>query len=362
MWEYQPAILPQLVAQCPELLGESTLVMDCITVTVPAGHRGRTGAQYKACVLSAYGHGHIFPLLCLFAPNTAHDLTLDKQMLAAALARLPQQHWHLLIDRGFLDGAWIGELHEQGLTVVLGVRSDMDIYEDLIGLSRLPSTRWERVSPPKLRQGPRPQRFVTGFTQVESWSSCPLPLSGVVIRDEYPDGTRRYQVVVSTAPQASAKALPRVGADRASDLVLATPFRQHLGEGLADDDCPLSGRLLERESPWAGPQSPPAAVTSGQDRPGLRCPSRHGQLASRAKYPVLLPARRVGSSLCPGPAHLTTPRTGRPLPDLWAGLFSLHLEKVPVAPTAHLHVRGAVIQPTKERHLFDMGNPGLERP
>ena len=59
----------------------------------------------------------------------------------------------------------------------------------------------------KLRGKPRPKRYVTGFTEVESWSSCPRPLSAVVIRDEFPDGTRRYQVVVSTAPATSAKAL-----------------------------------------------------------------------------------------------------------------------------------------------------------
>lgn len=207
LWEYQLSILPELVASCPELLGEHTLVMDSITVTVPAGHRGRAGAQYKACVLSACGHGQIFPLLCLFAPSTDNDLTLGKKVLKAALEKLPKQHWHVLIDRGFLDGAWIGELYEQGLTVVMGVRSDMDIYEDLIALSRLPGTPWERVAPPKLHGKPRPKRYVTGFTEVESWSSCPRPLSGVVIRDVFPDGKVIHQVVVSTAPAMSAKAL-----------------------------------------------------------------------------------------------------------------------------------------------------------
>lgn len=206
LWEYQLALLPELVAACPELLGEHTLVRDSITVTVPAGHRGRAGAQYKVGVLAASGHGQIFPLRCLFGPSTANDLTLGKQVLTAALEKLPPQRGHLLIDRGFLDGAWSGELAAQGVTVVMGGRSDMDIYEDLIGLSRLPGTRWERVSPPKLRGEPRPKRYVTGFTEVESWDSCPVPLAGVVLRDEFPDGKRRYQVVVSTAPATSAKA------------------------------------------------------------------------------------------------------------------------------------------------------------
>ena len=207
LWDYQLAILPELLAACPELLGAGTLVLDSITVTVPAGHRGRAGGQYKVCVLSAADRGQIFPLLCLFAPPHENDLTLGKKVLEAALPLLPERPRHLLLDRGFLDGAWIGELAAQGLTVVMGVRSDMHIYEDMLGLSRLPGTRWERVSPPKLHGQPRPVRHVTGCAGVETWSRCPVPLSAAVIRDDFPDGPRRHQVVVSTAPAMSAKAL-----------------------------------------------------------------------------------------------------------------------------------------------------------
>jgi hypothetical protein len=49
----------------------------------------------------------------------------------------------LLVDRGFLNGAEIGRLkRDHGVDTVIPIRSDMDILEDVRGLTRL-ATRWE---------------------------------------------------------------------------------------------------------------------------------------------------------------------------------------------------------------------------
>lgn len=210
LWKYQLQVLGELLKRCPELLGGGTLTMDCVTVTVPAGHFKREGGQYKACVLSGYREGRIYPLLCLFGGEHESDLVLGKRMMKAAaklLAPKPgEAKRELLLDRGFIDGAWIGELKEQGFEVVIGARSDMNIYEDLVGLSRLPRTKWQRVDPPKYHERERPKRYVTGFKELKTWEACPVPLSGVVIRDEYTDHTS-YQVVVSTDERLSATQL-----------------------------------------------------------------------------------------------------------------------------------------------------------
>jgi len=212
LWKYQQQALAELLERCPELVGWGTLSMDCLTVTVPAGHFKREGGQYKACVLSGYSEGRIYPLLCLFGGEHEADLALGKRMMKAAaklLAPQPgQPKRELLLDRGFIDGAWIGELKEQGFEVVIGVKSSMNIYEDLLGLTRLPETKWQRVDPPKYRDRECPKRYVTGFKELESWEACPVPLSGVVIRDEFSDRTN-YQVVVSTDERLSATQLER---------------------------------------------------------------------------------------------------------------------------------------------------------
>lgn len=210
LWKYQQQALPQLLERCPELVGWGTLTIDCVTVTVPAGHFKREGGQYKACVLSGYREGRIYPLLCLFGGEHEADLALGKRMMKVAAKLLPPQRgeaaYELLLDRGFIDGAWIAELKEQGFEVVIGVKSDMDIYHDLLGLTRLPETKWQGVDPPKYHDREIPNRYVTGFKQLETWEACSVPLSGAVIRDEFSDHTN-YQVVVSTDEALSATQL-----------------------------------------------------------------------------------------------------------------------------------------------------------
>jgi len=210
LWKYQLQVLGELVERCPELIGWGTVTMDCITVTVPAGHFKRESGQYKACVLSGYREGRIYPLLCLFGAEHEADLVLGKRMMKAAaklLAPKPgEAKRELLLDRGFIDGAWMGELKQQGFEVVILAKSDMIIYEDLVGLSRLPETKWQRVTPPKCHDREQPKRYVTGFKELKTWEACPVPLSGAVIRDEYTDHTA-YQVVVSTDERLSATQL-----------------------------------------------------------------------------------------------------------------------------------------------------------
>lgn len=112
----------------------------------------------------------------------------------------------LLLDRGFLDGAWLTELWREGVTVIMGVRSDMDILADLQGLAPLPDTRWQAVPPPKNHHEPPPRREITAFSDLTSGASCEAPLCGCLIRDTYPDHVE-YQAVVITASAATAQEL-----------------------------------------------------------------------------------------------------------------------------------------------------------
>ena len=101
-------------------------------------------------------------------------------------------------DRGYLDGPWLAEAEERlGFRWVMGVRENMDLFADALGLSRLPDTVWEEVRPPKFDDPrARPKRSLVRFEALMTWEGYGKPLTAVVIRDVYPDAVR-YQVIVT---------------------------------------------------------------------------------------------------------------------------------------------------------------------
>lgn len=152
----------------------------------------------------------------------------------------------LVVDRGFIDGPQIGRLkQEYGIDTVIPIRSDMNILEDVMGLTQLP-TPWEEyeaASRPSLptsrgehpphpttvkrerkRQStlarrraveeandpPDPSKvrertLIARFPQLTSWSDCPVPLTGVLSKDVYADGHETSWLVVTTASNWSAR-------------------------------------------------------------------------------------------------------------------------------------------------------------
>ena len=199
--QHQLQLSAHLLRECPPLRQDGVAVLDANTVTVPAGHFHRPGVQLKACVLGLRGAGRLFPMLWDFTtrgPGEQGDLTQGRHLIAQA-----RKAWgegvirRLLVDRGFSDGLWISELKTDGIDTVIGLREDMDLYEDMLGLSRLDDARWVPAPGPILHEGVLPERALCHLTDLETWSSCSVPLQGLVIRDTYPDRVQ-YQCLVTT--------------------------------------------------------------------------------------------------------------------------------------------------------------------
>lgn len=215
--QHQLALATRLVQQCCELRESGTAVLDATTVTVPPGHFGRPGGQVKACVLGLRAAGRVLPLLWDFTgrgPGEDADLTQGKQLIAAATdAWGPGVIRRVLVDRGFIDGAWISELKAAGIDTVIGLRSDMDLYEDMLGLSRLDDAMWLPAPAPKLHDKPRPKRELCPLRDLETWTACTVPLQGIVIRDTYPDRVQ-YQCLVTTDLEMTPRELHANNRDR----------------------------------------------------------------------------------------------------------------------------------------------------
>jgi hypothetical protein len=156
----------------------------------------------------------------------------------------------LIVDRGFLDGEKIGHCkRDLGIDVLIPARKDLDIYKDVVGLAEggllsfqpvpAPSPRApavpvhrpekirkreearqrtlaqrkaeaaqkapevQKVRGPSTMRTPSPERVrseVAAVMDLQTLSTCPVPLHAVVNREIYSDGHREHWVLLDTAP------------------------------------------------------------------------------------------------------------------------------------------------------------------
>jgi hypothetical protein len=145
----------------------------------------------------------------------------------------------LILDRGFLDGAQIGRCkREFGIDLLIPVRRNMEIYQDVVGLAQagqlsfqpwapsgsssqpIPVHRSERIKKreearqrtlaqhkaqaptpdPKALSTQRVRSEVAAVNGLETFSTCPIPLNALVNREVYADGHVEYWVLIDTAP------------------------------------------------------------------------------------------------------------------------------------------------------------------
>jgi len=149
----------------------------------------------------------------------------------------------LIVDRGLIDGERMGHLKQElAIDTIVPLRTNMDLYADAIGLTRLPDFAWEPyvrpvAPPPATTASPRPpalekreatrQRTLAERTAktaaatapasaptvaalapqtqlgcgrgLLSWSQCPVPLTAVVNRECDEHGQTHDWVLVSTS-------------------------------------------------------------------------------------------------------------------------------------------------------------------
>jgi hypothetical protein len=145
----------------------------------------------------------------------------------------------LILDRGLLDGAQIGRCkREFSINVLIPVRHNMEIYQDVVGLTKagelsfqpwvpassssqsipLHRPEWikkreearQKTLAQKKVQAPTPapaalstlrvRSEVAAVNGLETFSTCPIPLNALVNREVFADGHVDYWVLVDTAP------------------------------------------------------------------------------------------------------------------------------------------------------------------
>jgi hypothetical protein len=133
----------------------------------------------------------VWSLLWVFVPETTSETVVGPRLFTTAEEVLGEGFIrHLLVDRGYVDGAWMTQLYKRETRVTIGIKEGMLVFEERRNWQQVADTAWTEVSPPKLHNTPPPKREVTGFTDLQDeWESCAAPLSGCLIRDTYSDET-----------------------------------------------------------------------------------------------------------------------------------------------------------------------------
>jgi len=180
-----------------------------------------------------------FRIAARLVPGNAHECPVLYQLIddfvAAAGTGVIKR---LIDDRGFLDGERISHCKlDYGIDTLIPLRTNMDLYQDALGLMKLPEVKFTLYEPPKSepideprfeKAPPRVQKRerkrqetvrakkaqepppppektvvrieVAGLSQMQSWSSCSVPLSVIANREIYGDGHEQIWMLVDTKP------------------------------------------------------------------------------------------------------------------------------------------------------------------
>lgn len=130
------------------------------------------------------------------------ELTLGRELVQAAL-KAGAQIRELIVDRGYIDGAWMKELVAQGVELLIRVKEDMEVFADLEGHGRAAGAQWQEREVVR-RIGGRQLRYrvrVLLVRGLESWDSYQGPLTGLLIEYtplEGKDAGKSYRMALVT--------------------------------------------------------------------------------------------------------------------------------------------------------------------
>lgn len=133
------------------------------------------------------------------APIQAHDINLGRELVS----EFPFEKGAMLImDRGFIDGPWMGELKDKRqIDVCIPLRINMELTQAALAQAK---TRPEGWRPHPTRDHQRVYEFKK---QDLHWKECPWFQSGALVEFRKKNGELAHVLFVTTKYKLSAKAL-----------------------------------------------------------------------------------------------------------------------------------------------------------
>lgn len=168
--------------------------------------RGKTRRGYLPLLNIRGGRELVVDYRLLEYSGDIHDseLTVSKEMVRDAL-QAGVQIKRLTVDRAYVDGAWMWELAGLGIDLMVRVREDMRIFEDLLGHGRAKDARWQQREIVRKIEG-RKVRYRIRLLLVkslDSWDSYKGELTGLLVEstplgaDGKPAGETQVMAIVT---------------------------------------------------------------------------------------------------------------------------------------------------------------------
>jgi hypothetical protein len=198
-----------------------TFLLDCIYITTESDHYEKMGRErddegnvrrkgYKvACLANLLPDHRLVVVAAIVFPVGVADLVCGKILINHVLRTQGKGFIHdLIMDMGFLDGAWLYDLKKHhAIDVFIPVKENMTILADAIGLAAYDRVPWEVVRE-------TPQREIALLRELTTWDSTHLPLQCCLVRDTASDGKVSYWAIVTPKAVQTARAIYDPYSDR----------------------------------------------------------------------------------------------------------------------------------------------------
>jgi hypothetical protein len=181
------------------LVGDAKTFEGTGTITVPVRHKDgsttyETKTGYKLIYLLNLKADRELVVSYRLVPLNTNALQVVREMVTETLQLGGAGAIELLLmDREFVDGDLINWLKgDHGIDVIIPVKKNMDILEDMRGLARIDQCPWQtytklvrrRVQKDQPKQKVVVPIRVKGFESLTTWSSCRIPLNGILQRKD----------------------------------------------------------------------------------------------------------------------------------------------------------------------------------
>jgi len=177
------------------LVGEAKTFEGTGTISVPVAHQDgsttyETKTGYKLIYLLNLKTDRELVVSYRLVPLNTNALQVVREMVEETLQVGGAGAIELLLmDREFVDGDLINWLKgDHGIDVIIPVKENMDILADMRGLERIDQRPWQtytklvwrRVQKEQPKQKVVVHIRVKGFEGLTTWSSCSIPLNGIL--------------------------------------------------------------------------------------------------------------------------------------------------------------------------------------